>query len=102
MIVLVSLIVLLRTLLFFRMVHPYNTVHCILALPLTWRVLASKPGLLPPFSIYAFNCRRAQLRTELEEGEGLVSRLARTSFAQKVQSRIQAVVRRKHTCQSPI
>ena len=99
MIVLVSLILLLRTLLFFRMVHPYNTVHCILALPLTWRVLASKPGLLPPFSIYAFNCRRAQLRTE---GEGLVSRLARTSFAQKVQSRIQAVVRRKHTCRSPI
>ena len=30
-----------------------------------------RPGLLPPLSTYAFNCRRAQLRTE--EGEGLVS-----------------------------
>ena len=33
----------------------------------------NRPGLLPPFSTHAFNCRRAQLRTE--EGEGLVSRL---------------------------
>ena len=34
----------------------------------------NRPGPdLPPLSTYAFNCRRAQLRTE--EGEGLVSRL---------------------------
>ena len=33
----------------------------------------NRPGLLSPFSTYAFNCRCAQLRTE--EGDVLVSRL---------------------------
>ena len=32
----------------------------------------NRPGR---YSTYAFNCRRAQLRTEQEEGERLVSRL---------------------------
>ena len=36
----------------------------------------NRPGLLPPLSTHALNCRRAQLRTE--EGEGLVSRLGRS------------------------
>ena len=35
----------------------------------------NRPGLLPLFSTYKFNCRRVQLRTE--EGEGLVSRRTR-------------------------